>query len=95
MTKTLRIGLFDDQDQLIGFGFADERATYLGLMLLDQDRRDQRLLMGCNKAKPTPALMGNLGANHQWNGATLNRLFMVQMDFLGGGPLLKQHITIG
>ncbi|MDA0355847.1 MAG: hypothetical protein O3B33_07875 [Proteobacteria bacterium] len=59
MTKTLRIGLFDDQDQLIGFGFDDERATYLGLMLLDQDRRDQGLLMGCNKAKPTTALIGN------------------------------------
>jgi hypothetical protein len=59
VTKTLRIGLFDDQDKLISFGFADERATYLGLMLLDQDRRDQGLLMGCNKAKPTTALIGN------------------------------------
>ncbi|HCM98010.1 MAG TPA: hypothetical protein DIS71_00740 [Rhodobacter sp.] len=59
MTKTLRIWLFDDQDQLIGFGFADERATYLVVMLLDQDRRDQGLLIGCNKAKPTPALIGN------------------------------------
>jgi hypothetical protein len=59
VTKTLRIWLFDDQDQLIGFGFADERATYLVVMLLDQDRRDQGLLIGCNKAKPTPALIGN------------------------------------
>jgi len=59
VTKTLKIGLFDNQDQLIGFGFGDERATYLGLMLLDQDQRDQGLLMGCNKTKPTPALIGN------------------------------------